>query len=210
MPNVTVHGLAPASYVRTVLIALAEKGVGYSLAPVELGSDAHRKLHPFGKMPVLEHDGFMVTETMAILNYVDTVFDGPALQPEDPKARARSDEWSSYHEDYFYPAMIREFFGQRVFAPMRGGKADEAIVTAALQKIDSQLGMIDARLADNAYLAGASFSPADMMVAPVLVSLLSQPESAALLGKRQALGAWLARLHERPSFQAVDPRKTAA
>ena len=80
-------------YVRIVRLALAEKGVGYDLVPVDVfaagGVPAwYLELHPFGRIPAFEHDGFRLFETSAIARYVDEAFDGPALQPTDPRGRA--------------------------------------------------------------------------------------------------------------------------
>src|SRR5260370_29241213 len=45
--------------------------------------------HPFGKVPVLGHDGFRIIETRAIASYLDEVLPGPSFTPESSKDRAR-------------------------------------------------------------------------------------------------------------------------
>ena len=61
--SVTLHGAAYSVYVRIARLALEEKGVAYRLDEVDIfaegGTDAaHRRRHPFGKIPAFEHDGF--------------------------------------------------------------------------------------------------------------------------------------------------------
>ena len=65
-----VHSVPGSPFGRSVLATLEEKGAPYRLAPVVPGthrSEPHISRHPFGRVPVLEHDGFMLYETQAIL-----------------------------------------------------------------------------------------------------------------------------------------------
>ena len=88
MPNPTLYGAAYSVYVRAVRMALAEKGVAYTLVPVDVfapggPSAEYLARQPFGKIPAFEHDGFRLYEAGAITRYVDEAFDGPPLQPAD-------------------------------------------------------------------------------------------------------------------------------
>jgi maleylacetoacetate isomerase/maleylpyruvate isomerase len=83
-----------ASY--RVRIALHWKGVKFEYVPVHLvknGGEQHRpeyrQINPMGHVPALEHDGFLVAESMAILQYLDDVFTERPLFPREPRARAR-------------------------------------------------------------------------------------------------------------------------
>jgi glutathione S-transferase len=58
MSDVIVHGVPGSPFVRSVLIALEEKRAPYriqALAPEALRGEAYRKLHPFGRVPAIEH-----------------------------------------------------------------------------------------------------------------------------------------------------------
>ncbi len=88
MTDIVIHGLAPRTYTRTARLACEEKGVPHRLEPIEFGSARHLALHPFGKIPILEHGDVRVFETLAITRYVDEAFKGPALQPADAKGPA--------------------------------------------------------------------------------------------------------------------------
>src|SRR6185295_11755777 len=125
MTDVTIYGPAMSTYVRTVRLACAEKGVAHAMEEVEFGSDAHRKLHPFGKVPIMRHGDFVLYESEAICRYVDRAFPGPPLQPTDAKALARMDQWLSAIRDYVYPVMIEDLVWERLVVPMEGGQPNE-------------------------------------------------------------------------------------
>ena len=90
MATAIIHGPDYSTYVRTVRLTFEEKGARYELRPVHiLGGKAQEasylKLQPFGKVPAFEHDGLVLYETTAIIRYVDQVFPGKRLQPDDAK-----------------------------------------------------------------------------------------------------------------------------
>ena len=55
------------------------------MAPGTFRSSEHLARHPFGRVPVLEHDAFSLYESQAILRSLDRVLPTPALTPVDPK-----------------------------------------------------------------------------------------------------------------------------
>ena len=70
MSNAILYGPAYSTYARSVRLALEEKGAPYSLEEVDIFSganlqDSHLARQPFGKVPSLEMDGFMIYETSA-------------------------------------------------------------------------------------------------------------------------------------------------
>src|SRR5262245_136505 len=95
MSEFIVHSIPGSPFGRAVLTTLEEKGARYRVRPVMPGtlkSPVHLALHPFGRIPVLEHDGFRLYETQAILRYLDRMLPAPALTPADPKHAARMDQ----------------------------------------------------------------------------------------------------------------------
>src|SRR6201984_1673486 len=94
MTEIVLYGFDGSTYVRTVRMLLAEKGATYKQVPVhvlkgEPRQPEHVARHPFGKVPVLDHDGFRIIETGAIAAHLDEVLPGPSFTPENPKDRAR-------------------------------------------------------------------------------------------------------------------------
>lgn len=82
-----------ASY--RVRIALALKGIDYDYIPVNLRggeqkSDQHLARNSQGFVPVLElEDGTQITQSIAIIDYLDAAYDGPKLIPDQPVAKAK-------------------------------------------------------------------------------------------------------------------------
>lgn len=116
MPSVTVYGAPYSTYTRSVLIALQEKHVNYRLEMVDIFQPVpseHLARHPWGKIPVLEHDGFQVFETAAVLRYVDEAFPGPILQSPSARERARMAQAIGIIDSYGYGAIVTELFVQR-------------------------------------------------------------------------------------------------
>src|SRR5690606_39154959 len=71
---IRIHGNAQSTYVRSVLLALREKTLPHELVTIgarEQRQPAHLARHPFGRVPAMEHAGFHLYETQAILRYVD-------------------------------------------------------------------------------------------------------------------------------------------
>jgi glutathione S-transferase len=90
MSQFIVHTIPGSPFARAVLATLEEKGASYRVSPVAPGtfrSPEHLARHPFGRVPVLEHNGFSLYETQAILRYLDRVLPVPALTPADPKRK---------------------------------------------------------------------------------------------------------------------------
>ena len=92
MSEFIIHSIPGSPFGRAVMATLEEKRARYRLVPVMPGTmktPAHLALHPFGRVPVLEHDGFWLYETQAILRYLDRVLPKPPLTPDDAKRAAR-------------------------------------------------------------------------------------------------------------------------
>lgn len=164
-----------------------EKGLSYELVPVSRGSAEHYAMHPFARMPILEHDGRLVTEGLAIMSYLDEAFDGPALQPADVDGRTRMREWMSRCGDYVFRDVVRQI-------PRGRAPTEEELATAraVLERVDQLIG------ADQ-FLAGADVTLADLYLAPQISN--AREKAPDLLAPLQALDGWFARVSERPSFR---------
>jgi glutathione S-transferase len=208
MSEFLVHLVPGSPFARSVLMALEEKSAPYQvrhLAPGSLRTPEHLSLHPFGKIPVLEHGDFRLYETQAIIRYVDAVVPGVRLQPADPRAAARMDQIIGINDWYLFPDLGVGVVFQRIVGPiLLGLEPDEAAIAQALPKAAACLAELNRLLGDNAFLAGDMLSIADLMVAPHLAYFAQTPEARTLLDGTP-LAAWLERMGERPSMQATLP-----
>lgn len=143
MTDIIIHGSPFSTYTRTARMAAEEKGVSYDLQDIEFGSDALKALHPFAKIPVMCHGEATIYETAAIVSYIDGVFDGPSLKPDDAADEARMWQWVSAINDYIDQTMIRGYVLSYVIPQMSGNAPDQDKISAALPEVKRQLGIID-------------------------------------------------------------------
>ena len=97
--KVTLYHFPTSLYCQEVRLALAEKGVAWEGVSVNIGPNHehfapwYAKMNPRLVVPTLEVDGTIVTDANDIVRFVDARFDGPALLPSDPEARAEALAW---------------------------------------------------------------------------------------------------------------------
>ena len=70
MTDVTLYGFPSSSYTWSARMACEEKGISHDLEAIEFGSDEHKALHPFAKIPVMKHGDLVLYETAAICQYI--------------------------------------------------------------------------------------------------------------------------------------------
>jgi glutathione S-transferase len=207
MSEFTVHSIAGSPFGRAVLATLQEKGVPCRFSPVAPGtfqSPQHLARHPFGRVPVLEHDGFSLYETQAILRYLDRVLPAPALTPSDAGRAARMDQVMNINDWYLFHGVGNVIVFHRVVGPrVMGLKPDETAIEAAMPKARTVFKELARLLGEQPFFAGDALSLADLMVAPAIGFFTETPEWAELGAPHQNLVAWLARMEDRPSFKAT-------
>ena len=214
MSEFVVHSIPGSPFGRAVFIALEEKGVPYRLAPVSVGSQRapeHLARHPFGRVPVLEHGGFRLYETQAIIRYIDRVAAAPALTPADPQAAARMDQLMNINDWYLFQGVANVIAFQRIVRPrLTGMPPDEAEIAAAMPKARAVFDELALQLGDRRFFVGDTLSLADVLLAPQLDFLRATPEWESLAGKHMNLGQWLDRMNECPSMAATTWERVTA
>jgi len=208
MPLV-LHGYRYSVYVRIARLVLAEKGVAYDRVEVnpfaeDVPAD-YLALHPFGRVPTLVHDKFVLYETGAITRYVDRAFPGPALQPRESRALARMDQVIGVVDAYGYWPMVRQVFSHRVFRPAVGRPTDAAEVAQGLAASAKVLAALEALASSEAFLVGPAASLADFHLGAMMAYFTAAPEGVDLLARHPRLAGWWQRLSQRPSIAATDP-----
>lgn len=204
MSDIIFHSQNPSVYLWTASLVAAEKGVSWTLHPLETGSDAHRRLHPFAKSPVLQHGAVILYETSAIAHYIDRTFDGPELQRDDVLSQAEGWRWVSLVNAYMFAIMTNGLAKQRLLVPMQGGTPDEEVIAIAAQQMRDQLGVITRALRLHDFLGGNQLTIADCFLFPHLHLASLTDEGRAALKEHKLVGQWLTRMRARPSFAATD------
>src|SRR5215470_2583084 len=155
MPDPIVYGFPRSTFVNIVRIVLTYKEVPYTFHDLEseMGKPSHLALHPFNRVPILQHGDFTVYETSAIVAYIDETFPNPSLQPKSVRDRAGMNQWISAVNSYYYPYMIYHVSHERNVFPELGIPSDEKVVAHALPKIEVGLTVAERALAHgNEYL----------------------------------------------------------
>ncbi|HVC29862.1 MAG TPA: glutathione S-transferase family protein [Steroidobacteraceae bacterium] len=213
MPDFMVHSIPGSPFGRAVLATLVEKNADFHLVGVDprsIKSQPHLSMHPFGRVPVLEHDGFRLYETQAILRYLDRVLPSPVLTPVDPKAAARMDQILCIADWYLHQGVNNVIGFQRIVRTrLLGLPPDEPAIAEAMPRAHVVMAELSRLLAGNGYLAGAEMSLADIIVASQMDFLAQTPEWGPLTAERPNLPAWLARMNARQSFQATTWERVA-
>ena len=211
--NPFVFGAPYSVYVRAVRLALEEKGVRYELVPIDIfapggAPSEHQARHPFGKIPAFEHAGFSLYEAGAITRYVDEVFPGPRLQPEDARARARMNQIISILDSYAYRTLVWDIYVERVSRPATGASSDEQRISAALPKAEVCLSALSELMDGSSWLSGSAISLADLHAAPIFAVFRLAPEGSCLLAQHDELVKWWDHVSSRQSFlrTQVPPR----
>lgn len=205
MADLTLYGFPQSTYVRTVRMTLAEKGMPYRLEPLLPGAPELESLHPFGRIPAFRHGELVLFETLAICRYIDEAFEGPPLQPGDVINRAIMTQWISAVIDSFYPAMMRDYVMHYVMAQLEKRAPDRTAIDAALPKLDKAFAVLEQACSHADYLAGDEPTLADYFLLPILSYLTETPESAARLNDSPNVLAWLARTAARPNAVETVP-----
>ncbi|HMT43143.1 MAG TPA: glutathione S-transferase family protein [Chakrabartia sp.] len=175
------------------MIPLIEKGLEWESVYVDLHkfeqhSDWFTAINPEGQVPVLDHDGVIITHTTVINEYLEDVFPDVPLRPRDPEGAARMRYWNKFVDEHVmnhvsmhgWHRMIRiitqniedgtfEELMARIPLPDQRKKwmtarsgFSEADLANATVKIDYALNKVEAQLAQTPWLAGADYTLADI------------------------------------------------
>jgi len=207
MSEFTVHSIPGSPFGRSVLAMLEEKRAPYRLSPLAPGSlktPEYLALHPFGRVPVLVHNGFKLYETQAILRYLDRVLPEPSLTPSDVKRAARMDQAMNVNDWYLFHDVGNVIIFQRVIGPqLMGLTPDEDVIKAAMPKAHAVYDELSRLLGEQPYFAGEAVSLADLMLAPAVEFFTIIPEWTVLGAPHANLVSWMKRMQDRPSMKAT-------
>lgn len=209
MSTIKLWGFSGSTYVRTVRMLLAEKGVrDYEQVPLNvLEGDPkraeHLERHPFGKVPVVEVDGFRVIETSAITRYLDVVLPGKSLVPGDAKDAARMDMVISITDSYGYGALLGGVVAYHLFPDFVGGKNEKAL-RKGVETGKTVMNTFMKLKGDARFLAGREISIADLYVAPILAYITMTPHKDEFLAL-PGVGTWWGQVSNTESFKSTQP-----
>ncbi len=154
---IKVYGIPLSNYTNMVEVTLREKGIEFEVVPVMPGDESLSGKSPMGKVPCIEVDGQYVSETTAILDYLDDISPQPPLYPSDPLARAKVKEMVRVIELYVELPVRRHY--DTVFF---GGALNDTAVTEVKPVLEKAVKALAELGSFAPYLAGSEFSIADI------------------------------------------------
>jgi glutathione S-transferase len=213
--------------VRVVLAekAIAWQSRPVALLRFEHLSPAYLQMNPAGVVPTLLHDQKVVTESSVICQYLDDAFPEPPLMPAAPHARALARAWLKCFDDEVHGAVRVASFQllyrpllaalpdqelearlsrhpdpqrARAFREAARGELDAAAVAKALERCSYFIQRIEDAAARDAWLAGSTFSLADIAMAPFAERLVHLRLSH-LWDDHPRARDWMSRILARPS-----------
>jgi len=205
--DIVLYGFDGSTYVRTVRMLLHEKGADYDQVPVDVlagepREPEHLERHPFGKVPVLDHDGMRILETSAITRYLNDVLDGPSFIPDNPKDRARMDMAIGLYDSYGYGALVG-VAGYHLFPDFLGNPGPEVLEQSveASRKVLTELMKIRG---ESKFIAGDKPTLADFYLAPACfyVSLI---EDASRVFDVPGFDDWWQNVQQLESCKSTEP-----
>jgi glutathione S-transferase len=208
MSDMTLWGFDASTYVRTVKMVLVEKAftdfkqVPLNVLAGEPKQSEHLERHPFGKVPVLDHDGIRILETSAIARYLNDVLPGKSLVPATPKDRARMDMIIGIIDSYGYGALVGGVAAFHLFPDFVGGQND-AMRKAGLQTGRKVLDFAMRTKGTSRFIAG-DLSLADLYLAPIVFYVSLTPDKDAVFDV-DGFADWWSTMQDLPSFKATPP-----
>ena len=211
------------------LLCLKEKGVPFEFHYINMGvleqhSPEYVAINPQGTIPCVIHDGFKMLESTPNMEYVDEVFEGPKLIPDDPYQQFRMRWWMRFVDEYLNPSLAMQA-GSSAGGRMAGGMSEEEKDAAvkriplperarvwrlildqgvseeelaeSRRRVTAAIAQFEQALGESPYLAGPTYSLADL---DAMTTLHSWPLMRPEINEKDTpnLWAWFRRCHARP------------
>ena len=196
---IKLYTFPPSTNSRKVRIALLEKGLEFERINVDLSKREQKnpeylQIHPFGQIPALDDEGFIVYDSTIINEYLEDEYPYPSLLPKDSEGRARARMLEDFRDNHFNPLFVQ------IIQEMRKpeGERDAGRIDNAKTEIGKAFDRTEKELKGKEYLVGA-FSLADAAFMSN-IDLLDRFGIAVNAVKFPNTVAWIARLKARPSY----------
>jgi glutathione S-transferase len=188
-----IYGSARSRAIRTLWMAeelgLKNEHLDYAPRSPETRTPAFLALNPNGRVPTIDDDGFVLSESMAINLYLSKKH--AKLYPADAMNEALAWQWSFWEVDRLDRQMTT--YANNAFV-LPDAQRDAAAAKAAWDEIAPALGVLEIALGKVQWLAGGEFTVADLNVAAAMYRALSFD-----LGKWPRVDEWLRRCWDRPA-----------
>jgi glutathione S-transferase len=233
--NLKYYHAEPAANSLKSMIPLLEKGLPFQSIYVDLHkfeqhSDWFVAINPEGQVPVLDHDGVIVTHTSVINEYLEDVFPDIPLRPRDPAGRARMRYWNKFCDEQVMNYVSMHGWHRMVgiiarkldsgdferlmehiplpdqrkkWRTARSGFSDGDLANAT-RKIEVAVDRVEQQLQNSLWLAGDTYTLADINFFAIGGMALDRLFPQMHVGTRAPrLAQWVLRMYERPAVKAA-------
>jgi glutathione S-transferase len=196
-----IYGVARSRAARVLWMA-KELGLDYEHVKVDFAAGethepAYLALNPNGHVPVIDDQGFILWESMAINLYLAKKYNTDGLYPSRLADEARAWQWSFWGMTEVERPVLTAMMNRAVYPE---DKRDSAAADAAEKTLAPPLGVLDSVLGRTPYLVGDHFTVADLNVASILAWARPAQIDMSAFPK---VAEWLRICAERPAARAV-------
>jgi glutathione S-transferase len=196
-------GSTLSPFVRKTNAFILEKGLTVDVQPAMPGAadPAFRAVSPFGKIPGFKDGDFTISDSTAIITYLEAKHPEPNLIPSSPEGRARAIWWEEFADTILGPCVGKIFFNRIVSPRFLGRPGDEAAAAACQNdELPSYMAYLESVAPASGFLVEDRITLADIAVASPFVNFA---HAGAGTDGYPKLTAYLAGIHARPSFAGM-------
>ena len=200
MAEVEIISSSSCPFAQRTRMALMEKGIDFELTEIDLNDkpDWFLEISPYGKVPVIRHNGTVLYESAVINEYLEDVFPDHPLLPADPARRAQARIWIDFANVRFTPHVYKLMLAQDA----EGQAFQKRKLTEALHAMEFE-GL--RQLSDGPYWLGAELSLVDLTFLPHLqrFGAIRHYRDFDVPADHTRLRDWMALMETRPSVKAM-------
>jgi glutathione S-transferase len=206
-----VYGSSLSPFVRKTLAFAAEKGIEVEVKPVGLNSPDpdFAACSPFRKMPAFRDGDFTISDSSAIIAYLDAKVPEPPLVPTEAKGRARTIWYEEFADTILCACMGKMFFNRLVAPRFLGQKGDVAAADKAeREELPPLIDYIERVIPASGFLVEDRLTLADLAVASPFVNFQHLGVGVDR-GTHPRTAAFIESIHARPSFARLIAKERA-
>jgi glutathione S-transferase len=200
---IKLHGMARSNYFNLIKAVLSEKGMDFEEVSAQPSQEAdYLEKSPMGKVPCLETPQGFISESFAILEYLEALQPEPALLPADPFQRAKVIEMIRHLE------LDVELVARRcLFGAFFGASLSEEVKARTRKDLERGMTALDRLISCDPYICGSDFTAADLYAYytfGLASAIVEKIFGTRLLDGHDRLSELLSRLAQRPSIREIE------
>ncbi len=206
-----IYGFTLSPFVRKTVVFAAEKGLAVEVKPKRpLKDDAElTACSPFGLIPGFRDGDFTISDSSAIVAYMDAKKPDPVLIPAEAQARARTVWYEEFADTMLSVIMAKIFINRIGSQKFRGQPGDLGVADAAERdELPPLLAYLEGVIPASGFLAGGKFTLADISVASQFVNFAHAGVTIDA-ARYPKVKRYTQAIHERPSFASLITQERA-